>query len=116
MDEFHPRMMDELTDAVTIVTRATGCLQTVNQCKNILATIHDSLTGNSTKMMLDREPDVTVCAADTVLRVLVSDLAELETVRDNLDELIRLLEKDHERRIADRLQGRNLILYGVSVS
>ena len=116
MDDFRPRMADELTDGVTIVGRATGCLQTVTQCKNILTNIRDTLAGNGSKMMLVTEPDVTICAADAVLRILISDLAELTTVRENLDDLIRTLEKDHDRRVADRLQKRNLILYGISVS
>ena len=116
MDEFKPRMVDELTDGVTIVTRATGCMQSVDQCNEILARIKERLTGNSSKMMLVDQPDVVVCSADAVLRILITDLAELETVRSNMDALIDTLEGDYKRRIADRLQKRNLILYGVSVS
>ena len=116
MDEFKPRMMDELTDGVIIVTRATGCMQSIDQCRNILDRIAESLTGNSSKMMLTHDPDVVICSADTVLRMLTADLAELETVRGNIDALIDTIEGEYKRRIADRLQKRNLILYGVSVS
>ena len=116
MDEFKPRMMDELTDGVTIVTRATGCMLSVNQCNEILARIKERLTGNNSKIMLTDQPDVVVYSADAVLRILIDELAELETVRSNIDELIETLEGDYKRRIADRLQKRNLILYGVSVS
>ena len=101
MDEFRPRMMDELTDGVTIVTRATSCMQSIDQCRNILDRIAESLTGNSSKMMLADQPDVVVCSADTVLRTLIADLAELATVRDNLNDLIETIEGDYKRRIAD---------------
>ena len=67
-------------------------------------------------MMLTESPDVVICSADTVLRILIAVLAELETVRGNLEELIETLEGVHKRRVADRLQKRKLILYGVSVS
>ena len=116
MDEFKPRMMDELTDGVIIVTRATGCILSVNQCNEILARIKERLTGYNSKTMLTDQPDVVVYSADAVLRILFDELAELETVRSNIDELIETLEGDYKRRIADRLQKRNLILYGVSVS
>ena len=116
MDEFKPRMMDALTDGVTIVTRATDCMQSVYQCNEALARIKERLTGNNSKMTLTDQPDVVVYSANVVLRILIDELAELKTVRSNLDELINTLEGDYKRRIADRLQKRNLILYGVSVS
>ena len=68
MDEFSPRMMDELTDSVIIVTRAIGCMLSVNQCNEILARIKERLTGNNSKIMLTDQPDVVVCSADAVDR------------------------------------------------
>ena len=115
LDDYKPHMMDELTGGVTIASRATDCLQTVNNCRNILDRIADSLTGNSTKMMLGK-PDEIVCSADAVLRILITDMTELESVRAQIEALYHTLERDFERRIADRLQKRNLILYGISVS
>lgn len=116
LDDYRPRMMDELTDGVTIVTRATGCMLSVYQCNEILARIKERLAGNNSKMRLTDQPDAVVYSADAVLRILIDELAELGTVRSSLDELIKMLEGDYERRIADRLQKRNLILYGISVS
>lgn len=116
LDDYKPHMMDELTDGVIIVTRATGCMLSVYQCNEILAQIKERLAGNNSKMTLTDQPDVVVCSADAVLRILIDELADLETVRSNIDELIKTIEGDYERRIADRLQKRNLILYGVSVS
>ena len=116
MDEFKPRMMDELTDGVTIVTRATGCMLSINESRDILDRITESLAKYSHGMDLISDPDQTVFNADALLRSMIKELAQLETVRANIDELIETLEGDYKRRIADRLQKRNLILYGVSVS
>ena len=116
MDEFNPRMMDELTDGVTIVTRATGCMLYVNQSRDILDRIAESMAKYRHEMDLIFDPDVTVFNADALLRSMIKELAQLETVRANTDELIEILKGEYKRRIADRLQKRNLILYGVSVS
>ena len=115
LDNYKPHMMDELTDAVVLTTRAINCLQTVGTCRNTLDRIMDSLNENGAKMMLGK-PDEMVSAADTVLRILITDMAELESVRAQIEALYHTLERDSERRIADRLQKRNLILYGISVS
>jgi len=116
LDNYHPRMGDELTDAVILIRRATGCLQTINECRNILDAINNRHCGKATAMMIDHDPKVIVDAADSVLRVLITESAQLETVRASIEELLHTLDGDYQRRVADRLHGRPLTLYGIGVS
>ena len=115
MEDFKPRMMDPLTDAVILIDRAVDCMQTVFAAKDIMIELAQQLNPCIAIHDPSKQEEAVVLANDA-LRILISRLAKIETARAMLEELKETVEGDFKRRVADNLQNRKLTLYGVNVS
>ena len=115
MDEFRPRLNDDLTSAVQIITRAADCMDIVTQAQMILGQISADMTPCKQPLQ-EKDPEKILAIANAGLLVLINNTIKLEIVRAMIEDLQKTLEGDFKRRIADRILDRKLTLYGVDVS